>query len=120
LAPWATASSTCSCTLSTAAWWINGPCVTPSFVLDVPGYFFEPTVLSDVQSCKVDNEETFGPLAPLYRAKRLLIVDLAALHVREHCRLEEVARNVDLLATRFKTEDEAIEIANNTEVGLAG
>lgn len=55
--------------------------------IDVPGYFFEPTVLSDVQSCKVDNEETFGPLAPLYR---------------------------------FKTEDEAIEIANNTEVGLAG
>ncbi|GAA5990990.1 hypothetical protein JCM10908_006489, partial [Rhodotorula pacifica] len=55
--------------------------------LDIPGYFFEPTVLSDVQSCKIDNEETFGPLAPLYR---------------------------------FKTEDEAIQIANNTEVGLAG
>jgi succinate-semialdehyde dehydrogenase/glutarate-semialdehyde dehydrogenase len=55
--------------------------------LDVPGYFFEPTVLADVQSCAIDNEETFGPLAALYR---------------------------------FKTEEEAVEMANNTEVGLAG
>lgn len=54
--------------------------------MDLPGYFFEPTVLADVNSCKVDNEETFGPLAPLYR---------------------------------FKTEEEAIKMANDTEVGLA-
>lgn len=55
--------------------------------IDVPGYFYEPTVLGDVTECAIDNEETFGPLAPLYR---------------------------------FKTEEEAIERANDTEVGLAG
>ncbi|GAA5825036.1 hypothetical protein JCM11251_006070 [Rhodosporidiobolus azoricus] len=54
---------------------------------DLKGYFFEPTVLTEVQSCAIDNEETFGPLAALYR---------------------------------FKTEEEAIEMANDTEVGLAG
>jgi succinate-semialdehyde dehydrogenase/glutarate-semialdehyde dehydrogenase len=54
---------------------------------DLPGYYYEPTVLTDVQPCAIDNEETFGPLAALYR---------------------------------FKTEEEAIELANDTEVGLAG
>ncbi|GAA5916023.1 hypothetical protein JCM6882_003500 [Rhodosporidiobolus microsporus] len=54
---------------------------------DLKGFFFEPTVLADVNSCAIDNEETFGPLAALYR---------------------------------FKTEEEAIEMANDTEVGLAG
>ncbi|GAA5907854.1 hypothetical protein JCM8208_001963 [Rhodotorula glutinis] len=55
--------------------------------MSVDGYFYEPTVLGDVQECAIDQEETFGPLAPLYR---------------------------------FKTEEEAIERANDTEVGLAG
>lgn len=54
---------------------------------DLPGYYYEPTVLTDVQPCAIDNEETFGPLAALYR---------------------------------FKTEEEAIDLANDTEVGLAG
>ncbi|GAA5972134.1 hypothetical protein JCM11641_002510 [Rhodosporidiobolus odoratus] len=54
---------------------------------DLKGYFFEPTVLTEVNSCAIDNEETFGPLAALYR---------------------------------FQTEEQAIEMANDTQVGLAG
>ncbi|GAA6015792.1 hypothetical protein JCM10207_008796 [Rhodosporidiobolus poonsookiae] len=54
---------------------------------DLQGYYYEPTILSEVQSCSIDNEETFGPLAALYR---------------------------------FKTEEEVIAKANDTEVGLAG
>jgi len=51
------------------------------------GTFFEPTVLTDVTTDMViTKEETFGPVAPLYR---------------------------------FKTEDEAIRMANDTEFGLA-
>ncbi len=51
------------------------------------GTFFEPTILADVTTkMKVAREETFGPVAPLFR---------------------------------FKTEDEAIEMANDTEFGLA-
>ncbi|HHQ1841387.1 TPA: NAD-dependent succinate-semialdehyde dehydrogenase [Acinetobacter baumannii] len=51
------------------------------------GTFFEPTVLTGVtQDMKVSKEETFGPLAPLFR---------------------------------FKTEDEAVAMANDTEFGLA-
>ncbi|WP_026870254.1 NADP-dependent succinate-semialdehyde dehydrogenase [Inquilinus limosus] len=51
------------------------------------GTFFEPTILTDVTpEMKVAREETFGPLAPLFR---------------------------------FKTEEEAIRMANDTEFGLA-
>ena len=51
------------------------------------GQFFEPTVLADVKpDMKITHEETFGPVAPLYR---------------------------------FKTEDELLERANDTEFGLA-
>ncbi|MFV5641316.1 NAD-dependent succinate-semialdehyde dehydrogenase [Acinetobacter oleivorans] len=51
------------------------------------GTFFEPTVLTGVtQDMKVSKEETFGPLAPLFR---------------------------------FKTEDDAVAMANDTEFGLA-
>jgi len=51
------------------------------------GTFFEPTVLADAKSTmKVTREETFGPVAPLFR---------------------------------FKTEDELIRLANDTEYGLA-
>jgi len=51
------------------------------------GTFFEPTVLTGVTAdMAVASEETFGPLAPLFR---------------------------------FKDESEAIELANNTEFGLA-
>jgi succinate-semialdehyde dehydrogenase/glutarate-semialdehyde dehydrogenase len=51
------------------------------------GSFFEPTVLTGVTTDMViTKEETFGPVAPLYR---------------------------------FKTEDEAIRMANDTEFGLA-
>lgn len=51
------------------------------------GTFFEPTILTDVTSDMiVAREETFGPLAPLFR---------------------------------FDTEEEAIEMANDTEFGLA-
>ncbi|MFT3800863.1 MAG: NAD-dependent succinate-semialdehyde dehydrogenase [Burkholderiaceae bacterium] len=51
------------------------------------GLFFEPTVLTEVTSeMRVAREETFGPVAPLFR---------------------------------FKTEAEAIELANATEFGLA-
>ena len=51
------------------------------------GRFFEPTVLADVTpAMMVAREETFGPVAPLFR---------------------------------FKTEQEAIALANDTEFGLA-
>ena len=51
------------------------------------GTFFEPTVLTDVTTdMKVTREETFGPLAPVFR---------------------------------FKTEEDAIRMANDTEFGLA-
>lgn len=50
--------------------------------------FFEPTVLTEVTTAmQVTNEETFGPVSPLFR---------------------------------FKTEEEAVRLANDTEVGLAG
>jgi succinate-semialdehyde dehydrogenase/glutarate-semialdehyde dehydrogenase len=49
--------------------------------------FFEPTVLRDVTpKMKVAREETFGPVAPLFR---------------------------------FETDEQAIEMANDTEFGLA-
>ena len=49
--------------------------------------FFEPTILVNVTTdMKVTREETFGPVAPLFR---------------------------------FKTEEEAIQMANDTEFGLA-
>jgi succinate-semialdehyde dehydrogenase/glutarate-semialdehyde dehydrogenase len=51
------------------------------------GRFFEPTVLADVTpSMMISREETFGPVAPLFR---------------------------------FKTEEEALALANDTEFGLA-
>ncbi|WP_347883278.1 NADP-dependent succinate-semialdehyde dehydrogenase [Pseudomonas aestiva] len=51
------------------------------------GSYFEPTILADVpRSARVSKEETFGPLAPLFR---------------------------------FKDEAEVIELANDTEFGLA-
>ncbi|MEN9759207.1 MAG: hypothetical protein RL676_356 [Pseudomonadota bacterium] len=51
------------------------------------GLFFEPTVMTEVKpSMLVSREETFGPVAPLFR---------------------------------FKTEQEVIGLANNTEFGLA-
>jgi succinate-semialdehyde dehydrogenase/glutarate-semialdehyde dehydrogenase len=54
---------------------------------DKGGQYFQPTVLADVNTdMKVTHEETFGPVAPLYR---------------------------------FKTEQELLALANNTEYGLA-
>jgi succinate-semialdehyde dehydrogenase/glutarate-semialdehyde dehydrogenase len=51
------------------------------------GLFFEPTILTDVTpQMRVAREETFGPVAPLFR---------------------------------FRTDDEAIAMANDTEFGLA-
>jgi len=51
------------------------------------GRFFQPTVLADVTAkMMVSREETFGPVAPLFR---------------------------------FKTEEEALTLANDTEFGLA-
>ena len=51
------------------------------------GTFFEPTVLADVTTdMAVTREETFGPVAPLFR---------------------------------FDTEDQAVQMANDTEFGLA-
>jgi succinate-semialdehyde dehydrogenase/glutarate-semialdehyde dehydrogenase len=54
---------------------------------ELGGNFFEPTLIRDVTpSMLVAREETFGPVAPLFR---------------------------------FKTEEEAIAMANDTEFGLA-
>lgn len=55
---------------------------------DLGGTFYQPTVLTGVTTdMKVTREETFGPVAPLFR---------------------------------FKTEEEAIAMANDTQFGLAG
>ena len=54
---------------------------------ELGGTFFEPTVLTGVTpDMKISSEETFGPVAPLFK---------------------------------FDTEEEAIEMANDTEFGLA-
>jgi succinate-semialdehyde dehydrogenase/glutarate-semialdehyde dehydrogenase len=51
------------------------------------GLFYEPTIIADVTTdMKVTREETFGPVAPVFR---------------------------------FRTEAEAIVMANDTEFGLA-
>jgi succinate-semialdehyde dehydrogenase/glutarate-semialdehyde dehydrogenase len=51
------------------------------------GTFFQPTVLADVtREMRLAREETFGPVAPLFR---------------------------------FRTEEEAVSMANDTELGLA-
>ena len=51
------------------------------------GYFYEPTILTNVDdSMRVFREEIFGPVAPIFK---------------------------------FKTEEEAINMANDTEFGLA-
>jgi succinate-semialdehyde dehydrogenase/glutarate-semialdehyde dehydrogenase len=53
----------------------------------ISGHFFEPTVIADARSDMLcAREETFGPVAPVFR---------------------------------FKTEEEAIQLANDTEFGLA-
>ncbi len=55
--------------------------------IDRPGFFFEPTVLADVTShMKIAREETFGPVAPLFR---------------------------------FSKEEEAVDMANDSQYGLA-
>ena len=52
------------------------------------GCYFEPTILADVSpDMLVAREETFGPVAPLFR---------------------------------FRTDDEAVSLSNDTEFGLAG
>jgi succinate-semialdehyde dehydrogenase / glutarate-semialdehyde dehydrogenase len=54
---------------------------------ELGGLFYEPTLLTEVTTAmKVTKEETFGPVAPLFR---------------------------------FKTEEEGIAMANDTEFGLA-
>jgi succinate-semialdehyde dehydrogenase/glutarate-semialdehyde dehydrogenase len=54
---------------------------------DRGGQFFQPTVLADVTpAMRITREETFGPVAPLYR---------------------------------FKSEKELLDLANDTEYGLA-
>ena len=54
---------------------------------DKGGLFFQPTILTGVTSdMKVAREETFGPVAPIFK---------------------------------FETEEDVIELANNTEFGLA-
>jgi succinate-semialdehyde dehydrogenase/glutarate-semialdehyde dehydrogenase len=54
---------------------------------DRGGQFFQPTVLADVTpAMKITREETFGPVAPLYR---------------------------------FNSEKELLDLANDTEYGLA-
>jgi succinate-semialdehyde dehydrogenase / glutarate-semialdehyde dehydrogenase len=54
---------------------------------ELGGTFFQPTILADVTSAMaVAREETFGPVAPIFR---------------------------------FRTDEDAIRMANNTEFGLA-
>jgi succinate-semialdehyde dehydrogenase/glutarate-semialdehyde dehydrogenase len=65
----------------------GGRVVTGGKRHDLGGNFFQPTILADVpHEAIIFREETFGPVAPLFR---------------------------------FKTEEEAIRLANDTEFGLA-
>ena len=65
----------------------GGKVVTGGKRHSLGGSFFEPTVIRDVTAdMLIAREETFGPVAPLFR---------------------------------FKTEEEAIHMANDTEFGLA-
>jgi len=65
----------------------GGKIVTGGNRHSLGGSFFEPTVIRDVTAdMLIAREETFGPVAPLFR---------------------------------FKTEEEAIHMANDTEFGLA-
>ena len=53
-----------------------------------PGYFYEPTVLTNVsEDSEIRKEEIFGPVAPIFT---------------------------------FETDEEAIEMANETDFGLSG
>lgn len=64
----------------------GGEIVTGGSYVDGDGYFFRPTVLTNVKpGSTILNEEIFGPVAPI---------------------------------VRFKEEDEAIRLANDTEYGL--
>jgi succinate-semialdehyde dehydrogenase/glutarate-semialdehyde dehydrogenase len=64
----------------------GGQIITGGKALDGEGYFFQPTVLSNVlPGSTILKEEIFGPVAPI---------------------------------VRFKTEEEAIRLANDTEYGL--
>ena len=55
--------------------------------MEGPGHFFEPTVLLDVTpAMRIAHEETFGPVAPLFR---------------------------------FREDQEAVRLANDTPYGLA-
>lgn len=67
----------------------KGACVEiGGSALEVPGFFMQPTVLSGVTAdMLVSQDETFGPLAPIFP---------------------------------FKTEQEVLKLANDTEFGLAG
>ena len=61
-------------------------CLTGGKKVDGAGYFYEPTVLTDVpQNADLLQDEIFGPVAPI---------------------------------TTFKTDQETIDAANNTEYGL--
>jgi succinate-semialdehyde dehydrogenase / glutarate-semialdehyde dehydrogenase len=65
----------------------GGKLVTGGKLHELGGNFFQPTLIRDVTpDMAVAREETFGPVAPLFR---------------------------------FKTEEEAIRMANDTEFGLA-
>ncbi|BEH00935.1 Succinate-semialdehyde dehydrogenase [bioreactor metagenome] len=65
----------------------GGKITTGGNRLDRPGYFMQPTVVSDIQpGARVLTEEIFGPFAPIIT---------------------------------FSTEQEAIDIANGTDFGLA-
>lgn len=65
----------------------GGKLVTGGKQHSLGGLFFEPTVVTDVTAeMQVAREETFGPLAPVFK---------------------------------FSTEEEAIQLANDTEFGLA-
>jgi len=64
----------------------GGKIITGGNAVEGDGYFFQPTVLSDVKpGSTILNEEIFGPVAPI---------------------------------VRFKSEDEAVALANDTEYGL--
>lgn len=78
---------------------------------DLGENFYAPTVLTDVQHCAINEDETFGKLSSLLALIANVVCSLTSL-----C----VPKGPVAALYRFDSESEVIDQANDTDVGLAG